>query len=288
MKKLPIFLAALFMAATGACSKAEKRVPQSNRVAESILAPALLLDKEEIAKYVSDFPHADYQIFDVAGIGKFYLDDNPALVKKQLRAGKPWEPEALELFSKYAVPGSTALDIGAHIGSLTLPLARSVGPDGIVYAFEPQKKIYRELVKNLELNSVNNAVPLRFAVGAQHLVIEMTPTQGRDGTMQVGAGGDKAEMRSIDSFVFSNVSMMKIDVEGYELPVLKGARRTIRKWHPAILIEIPGFYHYKTLPAKQKEQIDGVRSFFEQNGYRLRFAYDAGEPHFFALYKQNQ
>jgi len=216
------------------------------------------------------------------------LDDNPALVKKQLRAGKPWEPEALELFSKYAVPGSTALDIGAHIGSLTLPLARSVRPDGMVYAFEPQKKIYRELVKNLELNNVKNAVPLRFAVGAQHLVIEMTPTQGRDGTMQVGAGGDKAEMRSIDSFVFSNVSMMKIDVEGYELPVLKGAKRTIQKWHPAILIEIPGFYHSKTLPPNQKEQIDGVRSFFEQNGYRLRFAYDAGEPHFLALHKQNQ
>jgi FkbM family methyltransferase len=168
------------------------------------------------------------------------------------------------------VPGSTALDIGAHIGSLTLPLARLVGPGGVVYAFEPQKKIYRELVKNLELNNIKNVIPLRFAVGAEDRVIDMTPTVGRDGTMRVGGGGDRAEMRTIDSFDFSNVSMMKIDVEGYELPVLKGAQRTIRMWHPAILIEIV--------------QIDDVKAFFKQNGYSLSEVYYAGGLHYLALY----
>jgi FkbM family methyltransferase len=244
-----------------------------------------LIDKEEIEKYLSAFPEEKYGIYDVEGVGKFYIDNNPAWVKRRLKSGKPWEPEVLEAITRYAVPGSTALDVGAHIGSHTLTFAKSVGPKGIVFAFEPQKKIYRELVKNLELNNIKNTVPLRFAVGDHHDIIEMTRTQGRDGTMRVGIGGDKAEIRPIDSFGFSNVSIMKIDVEGHELHVLRGAAQSIQKWHPVIIIEIAGYYRYQELPAQDKKRIDRITSFFEQNGYQLSFICHAGEPHFLALHR---
>ncbi len=213
------------------------------QASEPLLAPQLLDDSAEMAAYLSEFPDGDYQIFEVPNIGKFYLDDRPEHVKRTLREGHPWEPHVLTALAEKAVPGSTALDIGAHIGAITLPLARLVGSRGRVYAFEPQKRIFRELVYNLELNRVENVIPLRFAVGSESAVIEMDPDQLYDGQVRVGVGGDKAELRTVDSFSFSDVSIIKIDVEGYESEVLRGARKTIETFHPVIVIEIlPGNY----------------------------------------------
>lgn len=282
--KLLLLLVISFTVAAWGCSNAEKMNSKSNLVAESILSPRLLFDKKEIEKFMSDFPSQDYGIFEVPGVGKFYVDkEAPSLVKKFIKAGSPWEPETIELMTKYTVRGTTALDIGAHIGSLSLPLGRLVGYDGVVYAFEPQRKIYRELVKNLELNNIKNIIPLRFAVGSENAVIEMNSKinsvelwDGRiyecDGAVSVGTGGDKVELRTIDSFNFSNVSMMKIDVEGYELQVLQGAQSTIRTWHPTIILEIT------------KNQNE-VKAFFKQNGYSLKSADTRWMPNFIAIYR---
>lgn len=253
--------------ALGACGPTPTENP--NLLDESVLAPALLDDRARIVEYLAEFPEEQYEIVDVPQLGKFYLDDNPAWVKRFLRTGRIWEPKVQRVMARHAAPGTTALDIGAHIGSHTLALARMVGPDGAVYAFEPQKKIFRELVKNLELNGLHNVVPLRFAVGASHEVIEMSPTEGRDGLMQVGAGGDEAELRTLDSFGFRNVSLIKIDVEGYELAVLQGAVETIRAWHPAIVVEILAGEIYEQAPAELRAHVEATRELFDQLGYEL-------------------
>ena len=273
------FFAVVFGSTLFGC---ESEPANPNRIAISSLAPRLLQDTAETEAYLAAFPEADYEIAEVAGVGRFYIDDNPAWVKREIRAGRAWEPATKQAMAETVTHGSTALDIGAHIGSHTLTLARLVGPQGVVYAFEPQRKIHREMVKNLELNRIRNAVPLRFAVGNAHEIIEMTPTHDFDGRMHVGRGGDAAELRTIDSFGFQNVSFMKIDVEGFELEVLKGAVETIEKWHPAIVIEITGFFHYKELPPGGRKLIDDILGFFEQRGYRLDFVEHAGEPHFIA------
>jgi FkbM family methyltransferase len=165
-----------------------------------------------MAAYLDAFPYAEYQIYDVPNVGKFYLDDNQASVKKKLRSGQPHSPRVIEEFEKHVVPGTTVLDVGAHIGSLTVPLARLVGPKGRVYSFEPQKKIFRELVYNVKLNGLLNVTPLRFAVSSAPGIIEMAPAYKYDGRVAIGRGGDPAEARTIDSFGFSNVSLIKIDV----------------------------------------------------------------------------
>lgn len=204
-----------------------------SQVAEPALAPQLLFDADEVAAYLDEFPKGDYQIAEVPGLGRFYVDHNPAQVKKKLLSGKPWEPYVIKELEKRLAPGDTVLDIGAHIGSLTVPMARLIGPEGTVYAFEPQRKIYRELVHNLKLNKLTNAVPLRFALSSKTGIIEMEPASAH-----VGKGGDEVEARTIDSFGFSDVSLMKIDVEGHEAKVLAGAEKTIRALHPMIIIEI--------------------------------------------------
>jgi FkbM family methyltransferase len=190
--------------------------------------------------YLEAFPVDDYDVIEVPTVGKFYLDDNPAKVKTTLRSGKPWEPHVLRWLEHHIVEGSTALDVGAHIGSITVPMANLVGPEGHVYAFEPQRKIHRELVHNLRLNGLTNVTPLRLAVGSEPGVVEMNPVVEYDGQVKVGEGGDEVELRTIDSFGFSDVSLIKIDVEGYDFEVLKGATETIRVWRPALVVEITG------------------------------------------------
>ncbi len=209
-----------------------------DQTAEPVLAPKLLFDADEMAAYLDEFPKGDYQIASVPNLGRFYVDDNPALVKKTLLSGRPWEPYVIEELEKHLAPGDTVLDIGAHIGSLTVPMARLIGPEGTVYAFEPQRKIYRELVYNLELNEITNAVPLRFALSSMTGIIEMNPAIAHDGQVRVGKGGDRVEARTIDSFGFWDVSLMKIDVEGHEVEVLLGAGKTIDAFTPVIIIEI--------------------------------------------------
>ena len=274
----------LWLVPLGGCKEGE-RTPNSNMVELSLLEPNLLLDTEEIEEYLRLFPHEKYEIFDVQNLGSFYLDDNPASVKKTLKSGKPWEPDVQQIISRYTVTGSTALDVGAHIGSHTLTLSKAVGPKGVVYAFEPQKKIYRELVKNLELNRIRNVVPLRYCVGSTHDVIEMNPQDIRDGRTRVGKGGDKAELRTIDSFSFSNVSLIKIDVEGYQIPVLLGAEKTIRTWHPVIIIEILGGNRYEQLLPKFQKDCDKTKEILEQLGYELTLISCLGECDYLALYK---
>ena len=134
------------------------------------------------------------------------------------------------------------VEVGAHIGTHTIPLAHLVGPYGRVYAFEPQRKLYRELHHNLALNGIANVVPLRFALGdGEARIVTMNPPEaGNEGRTAVGRGGDRVELRSLDSFALERVSVIKIDAEGFERHVLAGAAETIRRNRPAIVVEIMG------------------------------------------------
>ena len=228
------------------------------RAPQPALAPQLLFDTDEIAAYVDEFPVGDYQIAKVPNLGRFYVDDNPAQVKKTLLRGKPWEPYMIRELRKFLEPGDTALDIGAHIGSLAIPMAHIVGPTGTVYAFEPQKKIYRELALNVKLNEITNIVPLRFALSSETAIIEMDPVTTHDGRVQIGRGGDRVEARTIDSFGFPQVALIKIDVEGHELGVLRGAQKTIATHHPVILAEI------------RQENYEVIASILKHHGYSFR------------------
>ncbi len=142
---------------------------------------------------------------------------------------------------KYTKPGTIAVDLGAHIGTQTLLLARAVGPEGRVFAFEPQWKMFRELVWNLTLNDCNNVTVLRCAVGDANRTVQLDPPiPENEGARTIGKGSETAPMRTLDSFGLENVSMIKIDVENYEERVLNGARETILRNKPVMHVEILG------------------------------------------------
>ncbi len=215
------------------------------------LAPRLLRDEPQLTRYVEEFPVADYNLYAVPGMGSFYLQETlEDAIKSRLREGNVWEPHVRDLLARWVRRGSTVLDVGAHIGTHCVWMATLVGPQGRVYAFEPQRAIYRELVWNLRANEVRNVVPLHFAIGDKSAVVHMEPTvAGNEGHTAVGEGGEAVELRTLDSFGFRNVSLLKVDVEGYEDPVLRGARQLLARDKPVISLEIMGGYHPTADPA---------------------------------------
>jgi FkbM family methyltransferase len=236
------------------------------------VAPLLLDDAAETLAYLNDFPLATYQPYEVPDVGRFLIDNKEDMIKQVVVAGDAWERHSLELLEEHVEPGSVVVEVGAHIGTHTVPIARLVGPWGRVYSFEPQRKIYRELHHNLALNGVTNVVALRYAAGSGDTrIIEMNPaTSGNEGGTGVGAGGDRAELRTVDSFRFERVSVLKIDVEHYENEVLAGAVDTIRRNRPVIVIEIMGGEDYETASPEVMEQIQATWKTLEALDYTVR------------------
>jgi FkbM family methyltransferase len=236
------------------------------------LSPALLHDEGEIRDYVNAFPREQYTAYHVRGIGRFFIDDRRDLIKGTIASGRPWERHIVDQLKTHIVPGTAVVEVGAHIGTHTVPSARLVGPWGRVYAFEPQRKIYRELHHNLALNGVTNVVALRFALGAGDArIVEMNPAvPENEGGTGVGAGGDRVELRSLDSFGFERVSLVKIDAEHFENEVLSGAVETIRRNRPVVLLEIMGGVDYETAPPEARERIHATWKRLEDLGYAVR------------------
>jgi FkbM family methyltransferase len=148
-------------------------------------------------------------------------------------------------------PGAVALDIGASLGEWAVPLARAVGSTGRLIAFEPQAPIARALAATLRINNLTQASMVEAAVsdrvGIQHLTVpEITSSAVDTGRARLGAAGageTASTVRSVtlDGFTgdagLDRLDLVKIDVEGHERAVLEGARATIARFHPAIVME---------------------------------------------------
>jgi FkbM family methyltransferase len=257
---------------TASCRDKPRSVPDPQNVVEaSVLAPKLLHDERELTAYLAAFPVQDYKVVDVPRQGKFYLDDIDDAIKNVLRRRQRWEILIDKMLQESIHRGTTVIDVGAHIGTHAVRMSGFVGAPGRVYAFEPQKKIFRELVHNLELNGVKNVVPLRFALGDRAGIVEMNAAvDGNEGGTSVGHGGDRVELRTLDSFGFKNVSVIKIDVEGFEDAVLDGAHDTIRRTRPVLIVEIQGGNDYDTASSEIRAKIDATKRKIAELGYTVK------------------
>ncbi|OGD21676.1 MAG: hypothetical protein A2W03_17220 [Candidatus Aminicenantes bacterium RBG_16_63_16] len=233
------------------CRTEDRQAPVEDRLSEfldnDLARPLLLQDHQELLAYLMAFPRDDYILRSTSNGFSYFIEKSPRLdgIKQVISGGQVWEGYFIELMARYIKPGTAVVDAGAYIGTHSLAMARLVGPRGRVYAFEPQKKVFRELVFNLIENRVQNVIPLRFALGETNGIVEMDkPVDGLEAVVKVGRGGDPVELRTLDSFHLHDVSFLKIDVEDYEDPVLEGARQTIAANHnPPILIEKTGSLH---------------------------------------------
>jgi len=153
------------------------------------------------------------------------------------RGGLIWNPDEYVAFRAAVRPGMTALDVGANAGAYALLLGQWVGASGRVYAFEPSPRIFDTLSRHIALNGLTNVVtPIPLAVaessGVGALVIAPTTGESRLKAVGDGAGGIVIGTVSIDAFCADRglePDFIKVDVEGAELDVLRGARDTIRR-----------------------------------------------------------
>jgi len=146
---------------------------------------------------------------------------------------------------------SCILDIGAHIGLATLPLARGISPGGSVYAFEPAGPNLFYLRKHLQANKVTNVEVVDALLGAE-IAEEISFLQYKNvsgmNSIALSSRSDKRgwitttkNMITLDSFCSQHKlspDLIKIDVEGAELGVLKGARETIQSHKPMIVLSV--------------------------------------------------
>lgn len=154
-----------------------------------------------------------------------------------------WAFSEIDLLNQLIKPGFVILDIGANIGTHTLQFARSVQPNGFVYAFEPQRIAFEFLCANIILNNYLNVFPMMAGVSdslGEIIVPVLNPDSlSNSGSINIenNKNGDPVRLLTIDSLRLNRCNLIKIDVEGMERKVLLGAIETINKFRPLLFVE---------------------------------------------------
>lgn len=141
---------------------------------------------------------------------------------------------------------TVVLDIGANIGNHSLYFAKECGAKKI-YSFEPVPETFRILQKNVEINDLSEVItPVNAGVGAKNTRAGIQSFMEEDFGKSIIEYKDEGEINvvSLDQMgINEKVGFIKIDVEGFELEVFKGAEKLIRRDKPIIFCEIwPSYF----------------------------------------------
>jgi FkbM family methyltransferase len=183
-----------------------------------------------------------------------------------------WEPEVVRSIQSHVKRGMRVLDIGAQSGFYSLLLSRLIGPEGLVFAFEPLPANYRILEENVSLNHISNVVVIREAVSDQsgEISFEFPHEEASLVAGPILEGDNLGRFQvpsiSLDDFAHQtghHVHFIKMDVEGAETAVLRGAVQTLRTFHPPMIVEL----HYDSSQQGQHPAI----SFLQELGYQIEW-----------------
>lgn len=141
----------------------------------------------------------------------------------------------LRPFQQYIPVGGTVFDIGACIGDHTVTYAEWVGPNGSVVAFEPNPEAYKCLSHNTA--SLPQVLTVHDGLSDVDAIVSIKVLDNAGASYLLETEGD-IYVGPLDYYEYDRVDFIKIDVEGYEVKVLKGASETINKCRPVMLIEV--------------------------------------------------
>lgn len=168
---------------------------------------------------------------------------------KDLYQSMGYEKQSIDLFERFLKPNSVFVDVGTHVGFFTVLAAKKIGPDGKVYSFEPIPENIAALKKNIALNKLNNVEIINHAVSSRSgdQVFKIRKDTGLSGFYDHPLGETIREIKvktsTLDEhFKNKKIDFIKIDTEGNELKVLKGAKKTLKNNPDAkIILELnPG------------------------------------------------
>jgi FkbM family methyltransferase len=154
-----------------------------------------------------------------------------------------FSPDEAKMLSRLVAPGSYVLDGGANQGAFTVMLARLVGLEGAVYAFEPQRLTYQVLCANAALNSLVNVHAIHAALGAAAgtviiPLLDPRHTYHSGGvTVRMGGQGEVVRVMTIDSLDLPRLDLVKLDIEGHERAAIRGAAKTLARHRPVLYVE---------------------------------------------------
>ena len=191
-------------------------------------------------------PNEPYnEIYD-AKHGKFCIQKADAFMAKALRELGECGEDEVELLCSFLKPGDCAVDVGANVGVITIPMANKVTNGGSVFAFEPERINFLNLCANVAINSRYSVYPHNVAIGATSSSVTIPPVDpwhcsniGGFDLKQISVEpgrGHTVPVLTLDSLKISP-RLIKIDVERMESEVLRGARDTIRRCSPVIYCE---------------------------------------------------
>jgi hypothetical protein len=130
--------------------------------------------------------------------------------------------------------GSTVIDVGANIGDLTLPLARIVGESGRVFAIESHPDNINVLCANLALNAIRNTRPINAFVATSD---QADTGSGVWGKFAYVSEGWSPQFLALDSLELTACDLIKVDVDGKELEVLRSGEMQIERFRPVLYFE---------------------------------------------------
>jgi FkbM family methyltransferase len=171
-----------------------------------------------------------------------------------------YEPETARIFEQILQPGDTFLDIGGHVGFFSMFAAMLVGPTGRVFTFEPEASNFQHLLHHIAINNFHHVFPLPWAVGHSSAVTELFINLDNDGghafwnpglNSNNVKSGKTVTKRNVFAVALDDlfrgsapgaIKLIKIDTEGNETHVLKGARQLLSNASvPAIIAEVNRF-----------------------------------------------
>jgi len=174
--------------------------------------------------------------------GKFFCGNNIMAIYPVVNAYQKHFDPYMELEE------GVFIDVGAHIGKYAIRLGNKLNGNGKVIAIEPEKNNFELLQTNVQLNNINNITCINKGAfsSKKELTLYVTPGPGEMYhsiyKQEEGWKSVTIEVDTLDNIVknlnLNRVDFLKIDTEGAELDVIEGAKDTIKKYQPKILIEI--------------------------------------------------
>jgi FkbM family methyltransferase len=180
--------------------------------------------------------------------GKIYSWQDDMITRQLVRFSAHTRNE-IAMLADFLRPGDFAIDVGAHIGTFTLPFALFTGTEGLVLSVEGSSQNFALLQNNVKINSHKNVILKNMVVSDGHNTFVMRkPNQGNTGAYQFLKNSGEPDNESLasstldqiveDEFTSRRIDLIKIDVEGSEMDVLNGSSEILEKQSPALYIEI--------------------------------------------------
>lgn len=189
-----------------------------------------------------------------------------------------YEPNEMFSVANLLKPGMSFVDIGAHEGIFSLLAAVAVGPDGAVHAFEPSPRERARLAANITLNRLENVHVHPVALGeTSHTATLLVSDAEHPGHNTLGAFSHRetthaysvdVNVETLDRFVeqlaIERIDLMKLDVEGSESAVLKGAATTLNSFRPVLILEAQ-----QTALERMGSSVEELLRLLASHGYRI-------------------